>query len=127
MAEQKLRVKTGVGGTGVANVIDAAGESLVVDCEDLINISAVAIQSTDAGTVTASIDKSFDGTVWIPVGAAITEASFAAGANTAVERSLSDANGMPLICKKLRLTASALAGGGVYTFAVAGLQRPGFA
>lgn len=114
-------------GQGTANaLIDAAAEVLTIDCEDLENMSLIVEQVADAGTVILVVEKSMDGTCWIPFGANITEATFAAGANQGVERTNSDANGMPLVCKQVRVTASALAGGGTYRIKAAGKQRYGY-
>lgn len=122
----ELVCRNGYGGSaGETGVINAQGESLICEVADLENISILAIQSTDAGTCTLTVEKSYDGTLFVPVGATIAELGFAAGANQAVERSLSDSNGMPLVAKQIRLTGTALAGGGVYKLQVAGKKRPG--
>jgi hypothetical protein len=118
----KLIKRDGVGAAGII-VIDAAAEALMVDVEDLTNVVIWAIQTTDAGTATLPVEISPDGTTWVAFGADLTEASFAAGAGTAVQRSVSDANAMPLAIKQVRLRASALAGGGAYGLKVTGFQR----
>lgn len=108
-------------GVGTPNgLIDANAEILVVPCSDLENITVQTVQVTDAGTVTIAIEKTLDGVVWEAVGAALTEASFGAGANTAVSATLSDANGMGLRAMAVRARATALAGGGVYRIQVSG-------
>src|SRR5262245_13636173 len=101
MREQKLKVRDGIGGSsGETDVINAANEVLVVDVSELTNVQILAIQSVDAGAVVMPVEKTYDGTIWVPVGADLTEASFTTGANTAVERTLSDANGMPTHAQK---------------------------
>lgn len=122
----ELVCRNGVGGSaGETDRINAQGEVLVCEVADLDNITILAIQATDAGTCTLTVEKSFDGVQFVPVGATIAESGFAAGANTAVERTLSDSNGMPLVAKQVRLSGTALAGGGVYKLQVCGKKRPG--
>lgn len=123
-----IRVRNGIGGSsGETGIINANGESLGTECEDLDNVSIVVVQATDAGTVTLVVEKTFDGTNWIAVGSSIAETAFAAGDGATIERTLSDSNGMPLVAKKVRVRATALAGGGVYSMHVAGRVRAGFA
>lgn len=111
--------------TGATGLIDAVNDRAVIDVFDLTGISVYLNQIVDAGTVLLLIEKTVDGVNWAEVGAAVAETAFTAGANKAEEFSLSDANGMPLSAKQIRVTATALAGGGTYSFAVAGTQRDG--
>lgn len=123
-----IKTKNGIGGSaGETGVINLSGEVLTVDCEELDLVSVVVVQATDLGTVSLTVEKSFNGITWIPVGSAITEASFAAGDGASIERTLSDANGMSLVAKQVRIRATALTGGGVYSLHVAGRVRAGFA
>jgi len=112
--------------TGATGVIDAANDVMVVDVQDLVNISLFVNQLVDAGTVTLVIEKTIDGVNWTSANANLSEASFAAGNNQAKEITLSDASGMALAAKQLRVTASALAGGGSYSILAAGTQRLGY-
>jgi len=125
---KRLIVREGIGGSvGETDRINAAGESLVVDVEDLDNIVAHAIQLTDNGTVTAELRHSANGTNFVKVGADITEASFPAGAGTVVERTLSDANGMSIRTKSVQLIIpSVYTGTGAYKLVVFGVQREGY-
>jgi hypothetical protein len=121
--------RDGVGGSvGATGVIDAIGESLTVDVGDLDNIVAHVIQNVDNGTVTANLEHSLNGTTgWTAIGAAITEASFAAGADTVVERTFSDSNGMSIRTGKIRLKVpTTYTGTGTYSLRIGGVQRDGF-
>ena len=125
MSVRKYITRNGVGTPN--GIIDAAAEVLTCSVEDLDNIVVQVAQENDAGTATLHIEKTLDGTHWLQVGANLTEASFPAGNGTVVEVSLSDANGMPLPAKAIRLRASALASGGTYDVIVGGKQREGYA
>lgn len=112
--------------TGTANgLLDAAAEAVVAQAEDLSSISVVLVQVTDAGTATLVVEKTLNGTDWIQV-ASKADSDFAAGAGATIEIPLSDSNGMPVVAKQLRVRASALAGGGVYSAHIAGRQVGGF-
>jgi len=103
-------------------VISAAPGTPTLDVSDLENVVIQAVQVNDAGTVVIDVESSIDGTVFIAEGAQIIETGFAAGANKAVERSISDSNGMSKPRKVVRLNISALAGGGTYKLLAAGFQ-----
>lgn len=105
--------------TGATGVIDAVGDIFYADVRELDHISVVVNQITDSGTVTILVEKTFDGTNWIPV-ATLTESSFAAGANKAVETTLSDTNGMALRALAVRARCSTYGASGTYTANVAG-------
>jgi len=121
---QKLSTKTGIGGSaGVTGLIDAVSEVLVLDIEDLVNVTLIATQVVDNGTVTLDVEVSPDGVTWFAFGTALTEASFAAGENKSVSVSLSDTNGMPLVFKQARIATSVYTGTGTYSFKACGLQR----
>lgn len=122
---KRLITRTAVG-PAAGGVIDAATEALVVECEDLEHIEAYAIQSTDAGTATLQLHRSPDGVTFVQMGADFAETALEAGNGGALARSLSDSNGMDLAAKQIRLKATALAAGGVYTLKVCGFQRDGF-
>lgn len=122
MAKEQLTVRSGIGAAGIV-VIDAAAEALMATMEDLDRVVVHVYQITDAGTVVAHVEATIDGVSWLQIGANITEASFPAGANTVVERTLSDANAMSLSYRAIRVRASALAAGGVYGFSLAGKER----
>jgi hypothetical protein len=129
MAANSLKTKSGTltTGSGTAGQIDAASEVLTVDCEDLTNIVLWVTQVTDNGTVTLDVEISPDGITWGALGAALTEASFAA-ANGAVAapRPVEGTNGLPLAIKQARIRASAYSGTGVYSLKASGYQRPGY-
>jgi hypothetical protein len=129
MAANQLKVRTGtLSGAGTAGQIDAISESLIVDVEDLTNIVLFVTQVTDNGTVTLDVEISPDGITWGALGAALTEASFAA-ANGAVAapRVVEGANGLPMAIKQARIRSSVYTGTGVYTLKASGFQRPGYA
>jgi hypothetical protein len=129
MAANQLKSKSGTltTGAGTAGQIDALNEVLSVDCEDLTNIVLWVTQATDNGTVTLDVEISPDGVTWAAHGAALTEASFAAGAGTvATPRVVEGTNGLPLAIKQARIRASVYTGTGVYTLKVSGYQRPGY-
>lgn len=107
--------------TLASGTISAALDSCTIDVSDMTNMSLFLNQLTDAGTVVLVVEKSVDGTNWAVVDASTIESDFPVGANKAIEFTLSDANGMPLVTKQLKVTSSALAGGGVYSAKVAGL------
>lgn len=126
---ERFVAKTPAGGdvVGTANgLIDAAAEAQTCTIEDLSNVVIHAVQVNDAGTVVAHIEATLDGTNWFQVGANLTEASWPAANNAVVERTLSDANGMPLAYKAVRMRASALAAGGTYIMVVGGRQKHGY-
>lgn len=108
---------------GVAKVLDTTGDILVCDVRDITNIVVSAIQTVDAGTVTLNIEASYDlGVSWALVTSGnLTEASFPAGAFTAVALGISDARGMQMQPTQIRARAAAVAGGGSYSLAVSGL------
>lgn len=110
--------------TGVAGILDAAGDIVTVDVRDLTNVTMTAIQVNDAGTATLLLEGSNDdGASWaLLTGGSLSEASFPAGNGTGVNIGLSDARGMPLAFKQVRARLSAVAGGGTYRMCVAGIQ-----
>ena len=120
------RAATPTTDTGTAGIMDANGDIVIVSVEDLANISLFVNQIVDAGTCTIVMEKTVDGTNWASVAANLSEASFPAGNNTAKETTLSDSNGMALGAKQLRITLSAVAGGGTYTAGATGTQRWGY-
>jgi hypothetical protein len=123
----KLETRTAQAVVGAAGgIIAAANDVVAVDVSDLDNVSAFIVQVNDAGTVVLRLDKTPDQTIMTAVGATVAETDFAAGANKAVTRELSDANGMPTPVRELRLTATALAGGGTYKLVVQGRKRIGY-
>jgi hypothetical protein len=105
--------------TGTTGKLDAAADNCNADIRDLDHVSVFVNQLTDAGTATILVEKTFDGVNYSLV-STLTEASFPAGANKAVEVTLSDANGMPTRAVSVRVTLSAVAGGGAYSAHVAG-------
>jgi hypothetical protein len=125
--QNKLISKGGIDAAGAVGVIDALNETLIVDVEDLVNITLWVTQVTDNGTVTLDVTGSPDGVTFGPFGAALTEASFAA-ANGAVAapRVFESTNGAPLACKQIKIAASVYTGTGVYSMKVSGFQRPGY-
>lgn len=97
-----------------------------LDISDLENVSVYISQVVDAGTATVQISKTPDGTALVAMGAALTEASWAAGNNVALEKTLSDTNGMGTLCLQVQMNVSAIAGGGSYQLIVQGKQRQGY-
>lgn len=118
---------------GASGTIDAANDRAVIDVSDLTSITVFVNQVIDAGTCTLLVEKSADGVNWAPLGTVGETGSvvgqtklFRAGNNDAVDFPIGDANGMPLSTKQVRVTATALAGGGTYSFTVCGNQRDGY-
>lgn len=105
--------------------INAANCQAQIDMTGMVGSSVFLDQLVDAGTVTLLVEKSIDGTNWATV---VTkhETDFPAGANKSIEVTLSDTNGMPLVAKAVRVTASALSGGGVYGLHAAGKLLDGY-
>lgn len=112
--------------TGDTGYMDEVGDQMVVDVSDMTNISLYLNQITDDGNVTFLVEKTVDGVNWATVDSAKDQDDLPAGANTALELTLSDANGMPLRAKQLRVTLSVHTGTGNYTCGVAGTQVPGY-
>lgn len=112
--------------TGNTGVIDTAGDRAVFDVSDLTGISIYVNQLVDPGAAAVSllVEKSVDGLNWAVVGT-LADTDFVASANQAEELSLSDANGMPLSTKQIRVTATSIAGG-EYSAVVVGTQRDGY-
>lgn len=107
---------------GTAGVLDTANDVLLCDVRELEGITIYVNQLVDAGTATILVQASVDGVNWATVtNGTLSEASFAAGANTAVIIGFSDARGMYLQAQQIRCLLSAVSGGGSYSFAVAGL------
>lgn len=112
--------------TGDTGQMDEVGDVSVVDVSELSHISIYLNQITDNGTVTIVLEKSVDGTNWAVVDASTVESDFVAGANTALEFTLSDANGMPTHAKQIRARMTVHTGTGGYTMTVAGSLRAGY-
>jgi hypothetical protein len=110
-----------------SDTVDAAAEASTINVEDLDRIVLHLVQVTDAGTVVLVTEYSLDGTYWITLDASTAESDFAAAAGACVEFTLSDSNGMSKAVKLVRMRASSLAGGGVYTFRASGVQRGSYA
>lgn len=107
--------------TGTTLVLDTDADSAVCDIEGLTNVSIYINQIVDAGNATLLVEKTVDGTNWATV-ASKAQTDLPAGANTALELTLSDGNGMPTLAKQVRLTLSGHTSTGSYTMTVAGLQ-----
>lgn len=119
-----LTLTTDTGGTGV---LDAVGDVAQCDISDLDGVQLILNQLTDNGTVTLITDYSVDGTNFVPAVATKTEADFAAGANLSIAAySLSDANGMPLVAKILRVRDTVHTGTGTYSATVSGRQTQNY-
>lgn len=110
--------------TGVASLLDTANDYCVFDVSDLENISIFVDQIIDAGTCTITVEKTIDGTNWANV-ATPDQTAFPTGANKSKEYALSDSNGMPLRAKQVKVTLTAVAGGGTYSAHVGGRQVEG--
>lgn len=120
---QPLFVRDGTNDTDGTADLAAADQSLVVDVSDLDNVTVHVVQETDGGTVSLAIEHSFDGVYFAPIGAGLTEASFAAADGAVVERALEGPNGMPIQTGQIRLHCSAFTAGGNYQLKVAGKRR----
>lgn len=106
-------------------ILAANGDTAIVDVRDLTGVSIYLNQIIDDGNVTLSVSKSIDGTNWAPVASKV-QSDFAAGANVALELTLSDANGMPLQARQVKVVVSNKTGNGNYTMTAAGSQRTGW-
>jgi hypothetical protein len=111
--------------TGTTGVLDTDADAAIVDVSSLENISIYLNQITDNGNVTLTVEKTIDGTNFAPVDV-IDQSELPAGANKSKELTLSDANGMPLRAKMIRVVVSSKTGTGTYSMTVAGSQVPGF-
>jgi hypothetical protein len=107
-------------------LIAAVGDTQIVDVQDMTHISVYLNQIVDNGTVVLVLEKSADGITWQTVDASTTEEAFEAGANTSVEFTLSDGNGMYLRTKQIRARCTAIGGTGRYTLSVSGEQAEGY-
>lgn len=87
---------------------------------DLDNITAQIVQRVDNGTVVAGVQHSFDGTVWVAVGATAAETDFAAAVDDAEERVFEGSNGMSMRSKFMRLSVTTHTGTGEYDLLVGG-------
>ncbi len=109
-----------------SGTIDTTGDQMVIDVTDVRQVLIQLVRVVGVGTVALNVEKSVDGVVFTQIITKV-DTDFPAGNNKAIELTLSDVNGMPTACKQVRLTATALAGGGVYGLKVSGYQAGGFA
>jgi hypothetical protein len=122
--QQRLIVKDAARTTDPNDVvIDALNEALVADVSNLDNVSVHVVQVNDAGTVSLVLEISADGQFFAPFGAAIPDTDFAPGPGTVIPRTLSDANGMPLVMGQVRVRAGIFTGAGSYRVKVVGKER----
>jgi len=109
-----------------SGTMSAANDACIVDLTGMTNVSLYVNQTVDSGTATLIVEKSIDGINWASAHANLTEASFPVGNNKSFEVTLSDANGMPLLCKQARVTLSAYGASGIYTLVAAGTLVDGY-
>lgn len=105
---------------GLAANITGVADSDAIFVGDLDNITAQIVQRVDNGTVVAAAQYSFDGTVWVTIGATAAETAFAAAADDAEERVFEGPNGMPKRAKFMRLSVTTHTGTGEYDLLVGG-------
>lgn len=118
----KLETRTMTGGsTGETDIINAQGEVLAADVEGLKNCTVAVSQDADEGTGTFLVQGSLDGTNWFTI-ASKAASDMAAGDNGAVMVGCSDANGMPLALKAVRVNCTALTSTSDYRAKVAGYR-----
>ena len=110
---------------GTAALLDTASDRVVFDVQGLDYVEIYLDQITDAGTVSLQVDATIDGVNWAPV-ATKADTDFAAGANKSIRITDSDANGMWIPSKQIRVTVAAITGG-TYNAHCAGIQREGYA
>lgn len=103
-------------------VMAADSDAQVVDVSDMSHVSIYLNQITDNGNVTLTVTKTVDGVNFAPVASKV-QTDFAAGANAAIELTLSDSNGMPTHAKQIKCVVSGHSGTGTYTMVAAGSQR----
>lgn len=116
-----MTMTTDTGGTGS---LDTVGDVAQAAVDDLENVTVLLNQLTDNGTTTLIVDVSYDGTNFVPAAATKADTDFAAGANQSlVAYTLSDANGMPLQAKTVRIRNTVHTGTGTYTAGIAGMQK----
>lgn len=125
---QRMIVKAGTMSvdTGDTGYMDAVSDAMIVDVSEMSHISIYLNQITDNGTCTFVLEKTVDGTNWVVIDASVTEGEFVAGANTALEFTLSDSNGMPTHAKQVRARMTVQTGTGNYTLTAAGSLRAGY-
>lgn len=103
--------------------INLNAEALTADVEGLTNVAMHVVQLVDSGTVTLVPEYTVDGTYWAALGATIAATDFAPGVGAVLVRSLSDAAGMPIPAKKVRVRASAYGASGEYLMRAAGFVK----
>jgi hypothetical protein len=108
-----------------SGTINAANDQAQIDMTGMINSTIMLNQLTDSGTVTLLVEKTIDGTNWATV-VSKADTDFPAGANKSIAISLSDTNGMPLVCKAVRVTSTAYGASGIYSLAAAGTLIEGY-
>ncbi len=111
------------GYNAVNNKIDANLESLICDVEDLTNVVVQLIQLVDNGTVVLVTEYTLDGTYWIPLDASTDATDIGVGVGSSVAFTLSDAAGMPIPAKQVRVRSSTHSGTGEYLMRAAGWRR----
>lgn len=123
----KLSVRTMTMGvdTGTSGILDTDADTATIDVADLSNISIYLNQLVDNGNVTLTVEKTIDGTNFAPVDV-IDQSELPIGANKSKELTLSDANGMPLRAKQIKVTVSDKTGSGTYSMTVVGAQVQGY-
>lgn len=112
--------------SNVLGDMEAQNDTVIFDVKGLTRMMLAVDQTVDAGTATIVLEGSLDGTNWFSLNANLSEASFPAGNNKSVLVSLSDANAMPKLMQQIRITLSAVTGGGKYQAHVMGLQLEGY-
>ncbi len=127
MDAQKFVCRNGVGGSGTdTGFINAAAEVLEVDVSDLTNVVLHLVQLVDDGTVTLVTEYTIDGTYWAILDASTDASDLGSGVGATVAVTLSDAAGMPIPAKKVRIRASAYSSSTAkYLLRAAGWQLPG--
>lgn len=111
---------------GTAALLDTANDRVVFDVQGLDNVEIYLDQINDAGTTTLTVEATIDGTNWALI-TTKADTDFAAGANKSVRITDSDAHGMWIASKQVRVTLTAVTGGGTYNAHCAGIQREGYA
>ncbi len=120
------RSATPVVDAGLVGGLSATGDTMVVDVEDLDQVTAIINNTTFGGTATIKVDGSADGVNWIEALGSKANSDFAASGDAVIGYTLSDAHGLPLVLKQIRFRCSVATAGGVYTGTVTGRQTENF-
>jgi hypothetical protein len=111
------------------DTIDANGNILIADIEDLDDVTVYCNCTSYAGgnAATIHVDASPDGVNWIlDYASDVTNANYSQSNQAIAIATLSNTSGMPQPMKQVRLRCSAYTGTGVWTGGVSGRQTSNY-